>query len=365
MRGSATSASASAAFLSRLSTTWSERVAVDQHRGQRRIEALLDRRSRARSPPAPRGGHGRAADRCSAARASSGRVSVKSCIRSISAAMRSTSVGDQLVSARRARRRSPSSCAAPRMPDSGFLISCASIAAAPTAARAPARAVRRAGPAGAKRRAWCSVIDPPAGMVRHRRLDEIDPHAARRARSRSRYRTPRSRDRRGARHSRRAAAASRRAAGRSSAARTRLSSCSAAALACAIRSVGIERRARRPAAPRTARRSRARDRRRRAAQAAARRAPGRVEFGEHRQHARRVGLLVDRVAELGRAGQALGVPADMLARHVDAGLVAIMVEHRVVMLCDHVDIARRATDRAIALAGSEPSITWPSSHGRP
>src|SRR3954466_14754409 len=46
--------------------------------------------------------------------------------------------------------------------------------------------------------------------------------------------------------------------------------------------------------------------------------PGRIEIGQHRLDAIGVRLLVHRVAELGRAGQALGVPADMLAHHVDA-----------------------------------------------
>src|ERR1700744_1979527 len=49
-------------------------------------------------------------------------------------------------------------------------------------------------------------------------------------------------------------------------------------------------------------------------------APGGVEFGEQRRPHARFRLLIHAIAEPGRSRQALGVPADMLARHVDAGL---------------------------------------------
>ena len=66
-----------------------------------------------------------------------GRVSVKPSIRSINATTRSTSVRISVVSSRPSLSAvAPSSCAAPRMPDSGFLISWASIAAMPIADRA-------------------------------------------------------------------------------------------------------------------------------------------------------------------------------------------------------------------------------------
>ena len=47
-----------------------------------------------------------------------------------------------------------------------------------------------------------------------------------------------------------------------------------------------------------------------------------------------IAFLVERVPELGGAVQTLGVPADMLARAIDADLGAIMVEHRSILLDD-------------------------------
>src|SRR3546814_12415617 len=44
----------------------------------------------------------------------------------------------------------------------------------------------------------------------------------------------------------------------------------------------------------------------------------------------------DLVAELGRTVQSLDVPAKMLARHIDPGHLAIMVDHRAVMRCNDV-----------------------------
>src|SRR3569623_908845 len=81
--------------------------------------------------------------------------------------------------------------------------------------------------------------------------------------------------------------------------------------------------------------------------------PRRVEVGQHRLDHSRIGFLVRAVAELGRAMQAARVPADMLARHVDPGLDAIMVEHRIVMFCDQgiLLVDRRVGD---APAGGEP-----------
>ena len=51
-----------------------------------------------------------------------------------------------------------------------------------------------------------------------------------------------------------------------------------------------------------------------------------------RDHDRRIVLLIDAIAQLGRAGQALGVPADMLAGEVDAGLRAVEPQHLVILL---------------------------------
>ena len=69
---------------------------------------------------------------------SSGCSVVKSCIRSISAAIRSTSLHISWVrAAERSSTLASRSCAAPLIPDSGFLISCARIAAAPMAERVP------------------------------------------------------------------------------------------------------------------------------------------------------------------------------------------------------------------------------------
>src|SRR5688572_14792805 len=47
-----------------------------------------------------------------------------------------------------------------------------------------------------------------------------------------------------------------------------------------------------------------------------------------------VGQAHDTAAELGRTGEALGVPAQVLARHAQARLAAVMREHGVVMLED-------------------------------
>src|SRR3546814_16231088 len=57
---------------------------------------------------------------------------------------------------------------------------------------------------------------------------------------------------------------------------------------------------------------------------------------ERVEHALAVGNLVDLVAELGRTVQSLDVPAKMLARHIDPGHLAIMVDHRAVMRCNDV-----------------------------
>ena len=77
-------------------------------------------------------------------------------------------------------------------------------------------------------------------------------------------------------------------------------------------------------------------------------------------------IAVDRGAELGRAGQALRVPADMLARHAHAGVDAVMRQHRLVMLEHDVALLRAAADRRSALAGRAGSaITWPRNQGRP
>src|ERR1700755_3531747 len=59
--------------------------------------------------------------------------------------------------------------------------------------------------------------------------------------------------------------------------------------------------------------------------------PRRVEIAQHRASPVRVGLLVESVAELGRAVQPLGVPADMLAGDRDAGLGAVQLEHRLIL----------------------------------
>src|SRR3954463_16054516 len=63
--------------------------------------------------------------------------------------------------------------------------------------------------------------------------------------------------------------------------------------------------------------------------------PGRIEFAKHRACPLRVRLLIEGVAELGGAVQALRVPADMLTRAIRADLGAVELEHRFILLGDH------------------------------
>src|SRR6185437_14063553 len=53
---------------------------------------------------------------------------------------------------------------------------------------------------------------------------------------------------------------------------------------------------------------------------------------QHPHDHARIGLLVDRVAKLGRARKALGVPADMFAVEVHTGLPTVKLKHLVILL---------------------------------
>ena len=51
------------------------------------------------------------------------------------------------------------------------------------------------------------------------------------------------------------------------------------------------------------------------------------ERGKRRPHLVRVGLAIDPATKIGRCRQALRVPTEVLARHADAGFVAVVIEH--------------------------------------
>jgi hypothetical protein len=75
-------------------------------------------------------------------------------------------------------------------------------------------------------------------------------------------------------------------------------------------------------------------------------------------------MKVDEVPELGRAVQPLGVPAQVLAGDLGAGVLAVVRQHRPLVLDQHrvllvdLGIGRLSPVR-------HQCMTWPSSHGLP
>ncbi len=121
---------------------------------------------------------------------STGRSSENTSIRSTSETMRSVSSQISRVSARSSSDTAvSSSCAAPRMPESGFLISCASMEARPVTERAAARCVSCRSILSAIERSWNTMTTEPART-------EPAPHRGRPA---CRRRAAVTRDRRGIR----------------------------------------------------------------------------------------------------------------------------------------------------------------------
>ncbi|MNV90238.1 hypothetical protein D3C71_1846070 [compost metagenome] len=97
---------------------------------------------------------------------STGLSSENTSIRSTSETIRSVSSQISRVSARSSSLTEVSSnCAAPRMPESGFLISCASIEARPVTERAAARCVNCRSILSAIDRSWNTTTTEPGSEI--------------------------------------------------------------------------------------------------------------------------------------------------------------------------------------------------------